>query len=159
MTQELISQLQTSIKQAMINKDKRRLGVLRDGLMNAVNTYKKDNRVNIIDNQTFYDIVKSEVKTNTDFIKKVEKQKDNPTVAVQITDRETNIAILQEFLPKQLMGEELYREVSKILYDEPLDIFNPKKAIGVAINVAKNKLGNQASNADISDAVKKWLGL
>lgn len=94
-------------------------------------------------------------------LQKMAKQRNDSATIYKGQDREdlaekelAELAVLQEYLPKQLTAEELESEVAKIIAQvgatSPADM-------GKVMGVASKQLASVAAGKAISDAVKKLL--
>ena len=144
----LKSDLKSALKDAMRAKDKPRLGTLRMAL-SAVKL-KEVEEQDELEDETVLRILQKEVKSRRESIEDAKKA-DRPDV---IEEAETEIRILEEYLPQALSPDELKTLVAESIAEVgasgPGDIGNVMKAV-------LPKVAGRADGGQISQIVRDTL--
>lgn len=115
----------------------------------AILQIEKDKGIEVDDNKIL-EIIAKEVKTRNDSL--VDFKKGGREDLVEQAKEE--IAILSEYLPKQLTREEIKEKVTKIVADLGATSI---KDMGMVMKEAKQEIGAAADGKMISDVVKSLL--
>lgn len=115
----------------------------------AILQVEKDKQIEVTDDQ-IVEIIARETKKRKDSISDYEKSGRQELIN-QIHEE---IAILEEYLPKQLSMEEIEEKVREIIAE--LCIVSVKE-MGILMKTAKERLGASADGKAINEAAKKLL--
>lgn len=146
----LKEKLMEELKEAMKNKDtikKNTVQMVRAAILQI----EKDKGIEVGDDKIL-EIIAKEVKTKKDAL--VDFEKAQRQDLIDQTNQE--IAILQEYLPKQLSREEVKVEVEKIISEIGAASM---KDMGAIMKEAKAKLGASAEGKTINEVAKEIMGL
>ena len=146
----LKEKLMEDLKSAMKEKDeikKNTVQMVRAGILQI----EKDKGIEVEDNKIL-EIIAKEVKTKKDALKDFEKAERQDLI--EQTNQE--IAILQEYLPKQLSKEEIKVELEKIIAEIGA---TSMKDMGKIMKAAKAKMGASADGKTINEVAKEIMGL
>lgn len=142
--EKLLNDLKVAMKEKNVNK-KNAVQMVRTAILQI----EKDKGIEVSDEQII-NIIAKEVKTRKDSI--VEFEKAERQDLIDQTNEE--IAVLEEYLPKQLTDEELENEVKKIV--ESVGATSVKD-MGKVMKEAKIVIGAKADGKRINEMVKKIL--
>ena len=145
----LLEQLNQDMKQAMKNKDKETLGVIRmvkASLQNESIKLGKD----ILSEDEELTILSRELKQRKDSLQEFKSAGRNDLVE----KLETEINILQEYMPKQLSNEELEAIVQKTIQEVNA---TAKKDMGAVMSAIMPKVKGKADGSEINRLVQKHL--
>ena len=117
----------------------------------AILQIEKDKGITVEDDKIL-EIIAKEVKTKKDALKDFEKAERQDLI--EQTNQE--IAILQEYLPKQLSKEEIKVELEKIIAEIGA---TSMKDMGEIMKAAKAKMGASADGKTINEVAKEIMGL
>ena len=146
----LKEKLMEDLKESMKNKDvirKNAVQMVRAGILQI----EKDKGIEVGDDKIL-EIIAKEVKTKKDALKDFEKAERQDLI--DLTNQE--IAILQEYLPKQLSREEIKVELEKIIAEIGA---TSMKDMGEIMKAAKAKMGASADGKTINEVAKEIMGL
>lgn len=146
----LKEKLMEELKEAMKNKDtikKNTVQMVRAAILQI----EKDKGIEVGDDKIL-EIIAKEVKTKKDAL--VDFEKAQRQDLIDQTNQE--IAVLQEYLPKQLSREEVKVEVEKIISEIGA---TSMKDMGSIMKEAKAKLGASAEGKTINEVAKEIMGL
>ena len=146
----LKEKLMEELKEAMKNKDtikKNTVQMVRAAILQI----EKDKGIEVGDDKIL-EIIAKEVKTKKDALVDFEKYQRQDLI--DQTNQE--IAVLQEYLPKQLSREEVKVEVEKIISEIGA---TSMKDMGAIMKEAKAKLGASAEGKTINEVAKEIMGL
>lgn len=146
----LKEKLMEELKEAMKNKDtikKNTVQMVRAAILQI----EKDKGIEVGDDKIL-EIIAKEVKTKKDAL--VDFEKAQRQDLIDQTNQE--IAILKEYLPKQLSREEVKAEVEKIISEIGA---TSMKDMGAIMKEAKAKLGASAEGKTINEVAKEIMGL
>ena len=146
----LQERLMQDLKESMKNKDvvrKNTVQMVRAGILQI----EKDKGIEVNDDKIL-EIIAREVKTKKDALKDFEKAERQDLI--DQTNQE--IAILQEYLPKQLSREEIKVELEKIIEEIGA---TSMKDMGTIMKEAKAKMGASAEGKTINEVAKEIMGL
>ena len=146
----LKEKLMEDLKESMKNKDtvrKNTVQMVRASILQI----EKDKGIEVEDSKII-DIIAKEVKTKKDALKDFEKAERQDLI--DQTNQE--IAILQEYLPKQLSREEIKVELEKIIAEIGA---TSMKEMGAIMKEAKAKMGASADGKTINEVAKEIMGL
>ena len=146
----LKEKLMEELKDAMKNKDtikKNTVQMVRAAILQI----EKDKGIEVGDDKIL-EIIAKEVKTKKDAL--VDFEKAQRQDLIDQTNQE--IAILQEYLPKQLSREEVKVEVEKIISEIGA---TSMKDMGAIMKEAKAKLGASAEGKTMNEVAKEIMGL
>ena len=116
----------------------------------AILQIEKDKGIEVDDNKIL-EIIAKEVKSKKDALADFEKGGREDLIAQ--TNEE--IAILQEYLPKQLSHEELKEKIKEVIAKVGATSI---KDMGVVMKEAKAQIGTAADGKSINEVVKELLG-
>lgn len=116
----------------------------------AILQIEKDKGITVEDDKII-EIIAKEVKGKKDAL--VDFEKAERTDLIEQTNQE--IAILQEYLPKQLTKEEIKTELEKVIADLGA---TSMKDMGAVMKEAKARIGAGADGRTINEVVKELLG-
>lgn len=117
----------------------------------AILQIEKDKGIQVEDDKIL-EIIAKEVKTKKDALKDFERAQRQDLIDQTIQE----IAILQEYLPKQLSREEIKAEVEKIIAEVGATTI---KDMGTIMKEAKAKMGASADGKTINEVAKEIMGL
>lgn len=140
-------QVQQAIKEAMKNKSTARLECLR--LAKATLLLKEKESPEALTNETAIAIMRGEVRKRRQSIE-IFREHEKESEAL---DAEEEIAVLEEFLPKQLSLEDLEKKVLAYVDAHP-EINHPGKLTGIM----KQELGDLADGKAVNEVCLKVLG-
>lgn len=146
----LKEKLMEELKEAMKNKDtikKNTVQMVRAAILQI----EKDKGIEVGDDKIL-EIIAKEVKTKKDAL--VDFEKAQRQDLIDQTNQE--IAVLQEYLPKQLSREEVKAEVEKIISEIGA---TSMKDMGAIMKESKVKLGASAEGKTINEVAKEIMGL
>ena len=138
----LKEKLMEDLKESMKNKDVIRKNTVQM-VRAAILQIEKDKGIEVEDDKIL-EIIAKEVKTKKDALKDFEKAERQDLI--EQTNQE--IAILQEYLPKQLSKEEIKAELEKIITEIGA---TSMKDMGAIMKEAKAKMGASAEGKTIND--------
>lgn len=145
----LKEKLMNDLKLAMKNKEtvrKNTVQMIRASILQI----EKDKGIEVEDDKII-DIIAKSVKGKKDALKDFEKAERQDL----IDQTNEEIAILEEYLPKQLTKEEITQIVYKIVKDLGATSI---KEMGPVMKEAKAKIGAAADGRAINEVVKELLG-
>ena len=146
----LKEKLMEDLKESMKNKDVIRKNTVQM-VRAAILQIEKDKGIEVEDDKIL-EIIAKEVKTKKDALKDFEKAERQDLI--DQTNQE--IAILQEYLPKQLSREEIKAELEKIIAEIGA---TSMKDMGAIMKEAKAKMGASADGKTINEVAKEIMGL
>ena len=146
----LKEKLMEDLKESMKNKDVIRKNTVQM-VRAAILQIEKDKGIEVEDDKIL-EIIAKEVKTKKDALKDFEKAERQDLI--EQTNQE--IAILQEYLPKQLSREEIKAELEKIIAEIGA---TSMKDMGAIMKEAKAKMGASAEGKTINEVAKEIMGL
>ena len=117
----------------------------------AILQVEKDKGI-VVDDNKILEIVAKEVKSKKDALQDFEKAGRQDL----IDQTNTEIAVLQEYLPRQLTKEEITEQVKEIIASLGATSL---KDMGSVMKEAKAKMGASADGKTISEVAKELLGL
>ena len=144
----LKEELMEDLKLAMKNKEKIRKNTVQM-IRAAILQIEKDNGIEVEDDKIIEIIAKS-VKSKKDALKDFEKAKRKDL----IDQTNEEIAILEEYLPKQLTKEEISKIVSEIIENLGAKTI---KDMGTVMKEAKATIGASADGRTINEVVRELL--
>ena len=115
----------------------------------AILQIEKDKGIEVDDNKIL-EIIAKEVKTRNDSLVDFEKGGREDLVK----QAKEEIAVLSEYLPKQLTKEELREKLTKIIADLGASTI---KDMGVVMKEAKAQIGTAADGRTINEVVRELL--
>ena len=145
----LKEKLMDDLKLAMREKNeirKNTVQMVRAGILQI----EKDKGI-VVEDDKIIEIIAKEVKSKKDALVDFEKGGREDLIAQ--TNEE--IAILQEYLPKQLTKEEIKVKLEKVIADLGA---TSMKDMGPVMKEAKARIGAAADGRTINDVVKELLG-
>lgn len=146
----LKEKLMEDLKNSMKTKDEIRKNTVQM-VRAAILQIEKDKGIQVEDDKIL-EIIAKEVKTKKDALKDFERAQRQDLI--DQTNQE--IAILQEYLPKQLSREEIKAEVEKIIAEVGATTM---KDMGTIMKEAKVKMGASADGKTINEVAKEIMGL
>ena len=146
----LKEKLMEDLKVAMRNKDEIRKNTVQM-VRAAILQIEKDKGIQVEDDRIL-EIIAKEVKSKKDALADFEKAGRQDLI--EQTNQE--IAILQEYLPKQLSRDEVKEEVQKIITEIGA---TSMKDMGAIMREAKAKMGAAADGKTINEVAKEIMGL
>lgn len=151
MSRSLKQDLSDSIKTAMKAKETTRLGTLRF-LQAAVKQKEVDERRELTDPEVLA-IIEKQVKQRRESIAAFEKAGRAETVAQE----QAELAVLQEFLPKQASPEEVSAIIEKAITSVTAQGIEGPAAMGKVMGIVKTELAARADMSAVSAQVKQKL--
>jgi uncharacterized protein YqeY len=151
MSRSLKQDLSDSIKTAMKAKETTRLGTLRF-LQAAVKQKEVDERRELTDPEVLA-IIEKQVKQRRESIAAFEKAGRAETVAQE----QAELAVLQEFLPKQASPEEVSAIIEKAITSVTAQGIEGPAAMGKVMGIVKTELAGRADMSAVSAQVKQKL--
>jgi len=140
--------LMNDLKEAMKDKNLIRKNTVQM-VRAAILQVEKDKQIELTEAQII-EIIAKEAKKRKDAALEFEKSGREDL----IEQNNAEIAILTEYLPKQLTTEEVENIVSEVISEVGA---TSMKDMGMVMKTAKEKIGASADGKTISDAVKKLL--
>jgi uncharacterized protein YqeY len=138
--------IDNQIKEAMLSKSKERLTPLR-AIKSAILLEEKNGTPNNINEvQLLMKLIKQRKDSFT--LYKEQKRED------LASKEESEILIIEEFLPKQLSDDELSGEIEKIINESGTTSI---KEMGKVMGIATKKLSGKADNSRIAKIIKEKL--
>ena len=144
----LKKKLMEDLKNSMKEKNNLRKNVVQM-VRAAILQIEKDKGIEVDDNKIL-EIIAKELKTRNDSL--VDFEKGGREDLVEQAKQE--IAVLSEYLPKQLTKEELKEKLTKIISD--LGVTSIKE-MGAVMKEAKSQIGTAADGRTINEVVKELL--
>lgn len=144
----LKDKLMEDLKNSMKEKNNLRKNVVQM-VRAAILQIEKDKGIEVDDNKIL-EIIAKEVKTRNDSL--IDFEKGGREDLVEQAKQE--IAILSEYLPKQLTKEELKEKLTKIISDLGA---TSVKDIGAVMKEAKAQIGTSADGRAINEVVRELL--
>ena len=144
----LKEKLMEDLKVSMRNKDEIRKNTVQM-VRAAILQIEKDKGIQVEDDKIL-EIIAKEVKSKKDAL--VDFEKAERSDLIEQTNQE--IAILQEYLPKQLSKEEIKSELEKVISDLGA---SSMKDMGAVMKEAKARIGAGADGRTINEVVKELL--
>lgn len=144
----MVEKLKQDMVEAMKNKEKERLTVIR--MVKAAMDQEHIDRKREINDELLIDVVNKQIKMRKDSIAEFDKAGRN-----DLSEKtQSEVDILMAYLPKQLSLE----EVQKII-DEIFDEVKPEgpKDMGKVMKEATAKLKGKADMKDVSNIIKEKL--
>lgn len=145
----LKEKLMDDLKLAMREKNEIRKNTVQM-VRAAILQIEKDKGI-VVEDDKIIEIIAKEVKSKKDAL--VDFEKGGREDLISQTNEE--IAILQEYLPKQLTREEIKVELEKVISDLGA---TSMKDMGPVMKEAKARIGAAADGRTINDIVKELLG-
>ena len=142
--------IESEIKQAMLNKDKDRLRALRAIKSQILLAETEKGGTGELAEDTELKLLTKAAKQRRDSIDVFEQQGRDDLAATE----KSELAVIEEFLPKQLSEEEVELEVKKVI--DEIGAAGPQD-MGKVMGVATKKLSGQADGKVISALAKKLL--
>lgn len=146
----LKEKLMEDLKVSMRNKDEIRKNTVQM-VRAAILQIEKDKGIQVED-ERILEIIAKEVKSKKDALKDFEKAGREDL----INQTNQEIAVLQEYLPKQLSREEIKVELEKIISKIGATTM---KEMGAIMKEAKAKMGASADGKTINEVAKEIMGL
>ena len=138
--------IDNQIKEAMLSKSKERLIPLR-AIKSAILLEEKNG---VSDNINEVQLLMKLIKQRKDSLTLYKEQKREDLASKE----ESEILIIEEFLPKQLSDGELSQEIEKIINDSGASSI---KEMGKVMGMATKKLSGKADNSRIAKIIKEKL--
>lgn len=139
--------LQDEMKNAMREKDKLRLAVIR-GVLSAMQYEEMRQKKDALSDDEIMAVIRAELKKRTEALEYAEK--DGRSELIEDLKREE--AILKEFLPEQMTAEELEGVVKSIKEE------NATTKMGDIMKVLRERYSGRYDSKMASEIVKKVLG-
>ncbi len=146
----LEQQISKEIMEAMKAKDTVRLGALRNAKKYIIEAKTAGPEIAELSDAEVLKIISKLSKQGTDSAA-IYTQQNRPDLA---QEELAQVAVFQEFLPKQLSAEELSVEVGAIIAEVGA---TSMKEMGRVMGVASKRLAGRADGKDISAKVKELL--
>ena len=138
--------IDNQIKEAMLSKSKERLTPLR-AIKSAILLEEKNG---VSDNINEVQLLMKLVKQRKDSLTLYKEQNREDLASKE----ESEILIIEEFLPKQLSDNELSEEIEKIINESGASNI---KEMGRVMGIATKKLSGKADNSRIAKTIKEKL--
>ena len=146
----LKEKLMEDLKNSMKNKDEIRKNTVQM-VRAAILQIEKDKGIKVEDDKIL-EIIAKEVKSKKDALKDFEKANREDL----IKQTNTEIEILQEYLPQQLSRDEIKAELEKIISKLGATTM---KDMGAIMKEAKAQMGASADGKTINEVAKEIMGL
>lgn len=146
----LKEKLMQDLKESMKNKNEVRKNTVQM-VRAAILQIEKDKGIHV-DDDKILEIIAKEVKTKKDALKDFERAQRQDL----IDQTNSEIAVLQEYLPKQLSRDEIKVELENIIAQVGATSL---KDMGNIMKEAKAKFGASADGKTINEVAKEILGL
>lgn len=144
----LKEKLMNDLKEAMREKNEIKKNTVQM-VRAAILQIEKDKGITVEDDKII-EIIAKEVKGKKDAL--IDFEKGARQDLIEQTNQE--IAVLQEYLPKQLSKEELKVEIEKVIKDLGATSI---KEMGIVMKEAKSRIGAAADGRTINEVVKELL--
>ena len=144
----MVEQLEKDMIEAMKNKEKERLTVIR--MVKAALKQEQIDHKKEINDELLIDVVNKQIKMRKDSI--AEFEKGNRTDLIQKTEDE--IKILMKYLPEQLSREEVKKIINDIFQEIKPE---GQKDMGKVMKEAQSKLKGKTDMKDVSTMIKEKL--
>ena len=138
--------IDNQIKEAMLSKSKERLTPLR-AIKSAILLEEKNG---VSDNINEIQLLMKLIKQRKDSLTLYKEQNREDLASKE----ESEILIIEEFLPKQLSDNELSEEIEKIINESGASNI---KEMGRVMGMATKKLSGKADNSRIAKTIKEKL--
>tara|TARA_X000000368_G_scaffold203169_1_gene160358 strand:+ start:2890 stop:3327 length:438 start_codon:yes stop_codon:yes gene_type:complete len=138
--------IDNQIKEAMLSKSKERLTPLR-AIKSAILLEEKNG---LSDNVNEVQLLMKLIKQRKDSLTLYKEQKREDLASKE----ESEILIIEEFLPKQLSDGELSDKIEKIINESGASSI---KEMGKVMGIATKKLSGKAENSRIAKIIKEKL--
>ena len=146
----LEQQISKGIMEAMKAKDTVRLGALRNAKKYIIEAKTAGPEITELPDADVLKIISKLAKQGTDSAA-IFTEQNRPDLAAEEL---AQVAVFQEFLPKQLTAEELAAEVKAVIAEVGA---TSMKEMGKVMGVASKRLAGRADGKDISAKVKELL--
>ena len=143
---ELKNTIDNQIKESMLNKDKDRLTALR-AIKSAILSEEKNGKEGSINE---IQILMKLIKQRKDSLTLFKEQKRQDLAKIE----ESEINIIQEFLPEQINDNELDSELDIIIKSVGAESI---KDMGKVMGIATKKLSGKVENSRIASKIKEKL--
>ena len=144
----MVEKLKADMISAMKNKEKERLTVIR--MVKAAMDQEHIDRKREINDELLIDVVSKEIKTRNESIKEFEKGNRNDL----IEKTQTEIEILNKYLPEQLSNEEIIEIIDKVFAEvNATSIKDMGKIMGTITPMVKGK----ADMSVVSNLIREKL--
>lgn len=144
----MVEQLEKDMIEAMKNKEKNRLTVIR--MVKASMKQEQIDRKREINDELLIDIVNKQIKMRKDSI--TEFEKGNRQDLIDKTQAE--IDILMKYLPEQLSEEEVLKVIDEIFAEVKPE---SQKDMGRVMGLAQSKLKGKADMKTVSTIIREKL--
>ena len=144
----MVEKLKADMIEAMKNKDKERLTVIR--MVKAAMDQEHIDRKREINDELLIDVVNKQIKMRKDSIAEFEKAGRNDLME----KTQSEVDILMTYLPEQLSNEEVVRIIDEI-FDEVKPV--GQKDMGKVMKEATAKLKGNADMKEVSNIIKEKL--
>lgn len=144
----MVEQLEKDMIEAMKNKEKERLTVIR--MVKASLKQEQIDHKKEINDDLLIDVVNKQIKMRKDSIQEFEKGGRDDLVA-QVN---SELEILMKYLPEQLSSEEVLKEIDNI-FDEVKP--EGQKDMGKVMKLATERLKGKADMKEVSTIIKDKL--
>lgn len=144
----MVEQLEKDMIEAMKNKEKERLTVIR--MVKASLKQEQIDHKKEINDDLLIDVVNKQIKMRRDSIQEFEKGGRDDLVA-QVN---SELEILMKYLPEQLSSEEVLKEIDNI-FDEVKP--EGQKDMGKVMKLATERLKGKADMKEVSTIIKDKL--
>ena len=138
--------IDNQLKEAMLSKSKERLTPLR-AIKSAILLEEKNG---LSDNVNEVQLLMKLIKQRKDSLTLYKEQKREDLASKE----ESEILIIEEFLPKQLSDGELSDKIEKIINESGASSI---KEMGIVMGIATKKLSGKAENSRIAKIIKEKL--
>lgn len=145
----LKEKLMEDLKKSMREKEEIRKNTVQM-VRASILQIEKDKGIEVED-EKILEIIAKEVKTKKDALVDFEKAEREDL----INQTNEEIAVLQEYLPKQLTKEELKEKIAEVIAKVGATSI---KDMGIVMKEAKQEIGTAADGKSINEVVKELLG-
>lgn len=145
----LKSQVLEDIKQAMRDKNKDRLTILR-GLSAAIKQVEIDKQIDAIDDSQVVEVIMSMVKQRKESAKQY-RDAGREDLAEQ---EEAEILVYSDYLPEQLTADEISQMIQQAIAETGAESL---KDMGKIMGILKPKLAGKADISEVGNQIRKQL--
>lgn len=146
----LITKIDTEIKQAMLAKQEARLRGLRAIKAALLLAKTEKSAGEELTEEAELKTIQKQIKQRKDSLEIYKQQNRNDLAKIE----EEELAVMEEFMPKQLSVDELKLAIEKIVAE--LGVSDPKE-MGKVIGAANKALSGKSDGKSIADMVKQVL--
>lgn len=144
----MIQKIKAEIKQAMIDKNELRKGVLR-AVQSAAQLKAKEEKRDVTNDDVMQALIKEQKGYNQALAM---CEENNSTDSDFYRTTKESLAVIEEFLPKQMTEDEAKTEIARLL--EGVDLSNRGIVMQTVMGELKGKMDGKKLNALVQDYLK-----